>query len=123
MYPYRIFTLAQANRAVLKVATLTSRAQGRIEEVQLAYNSKDPGSTERMEDEMQSILIGWQEAILKLGGEPKGVFTVDFRSPDPNVLWCWTVDESEICHRHFTWETFKDRCSLAKSERTWPASN
>jgi hypothetical protein len=123
MYPYRVFTLAKANRAVLKVAALTSRAQRRIEEVQQTCDNDDPESTERMRNEMQSILLAWQDAILELGGEPKGVFTVDFRSPDPNVLWCWTVDESEICHRHFTWESFKDRCSLAKSKRTWPGSN
>jgi hypothetical protein len=123
MHPYRIFTLAEANRAVPGVATLTTRAQGRIEEVRREYRDDEPETPERLQDEMRSILSGWQDAVLKLGGEPKGLFTVDFRSPDPNVLWCWTAGESEISHRHFTWESFKDRCSLGKGERTWPSLN
>ena len=123
MHPYRIFTLALANIAVLEVATLTRRAQRLIEEVRYEYRGDEPGATESLQDEMRSILGGWQDAVLKLGGEPKGLFTVDFRSPDPNVLWCWTAGESEISHRHFTWESFKDRCSLGKGERTWPSLN
>ena len=123
MHPYRIFTLAEANRAVPGIATLTTHAQGRIEEVRREYRDDEPETPERLQDEMRSILSGWQDAVLKLGGEPKGLFTVDFRSPDPNVLWCWTAGESEISHRHFTWESFKDRCSLGKGERTWPSLN
>ena len=78
MYPYRIFTLAEANSAVLGVATLTTRAQSRIEEVRREYRGDEPETAERLQDEMRSILSGWQDAVLKLGGEPKGLFTVDF---------------------------------------------
>ena len=123
MHPYRIFTLAEANSAVLGVATLTTRTQGRIEEVRREYRGDEPETTERLQDEMRSILTDWQDAVLKLGGEPKGLFTVDFRSPDPNVLWCWTAGESAISHPHSPRESFKDRCSLGKGERTWPSLN
>ena len=61
--------------------------------------------------------------ILEIGGQPKGIFTVDFRSPDPNVLWCWAPDETEISHRHFTWESFKDRVSIDAADAGWPALN
>ncbi len=50
MYPYRIFTLALANIAVLEVATLTRRAQRLIEEVRYEYRSDEPGATESLQD-------------------------------------------------------------------------
>ena len=71
----------------------------------------------------RGVLGEWQEAILEMGAEPKGIFTVDFRSPDPNVLWCWTVEEPEITHRHFTWESFKDRVPIEIPGRGWPSKN
>ncbi|SVE43181.1 uncharacterized protein METZ01_LOCUS496035, partial [marine metagenome] len=42
MHPYRIFTLAEANRAVPGIATLTTHAQGRIEEVRREYRDDEP---------------------------------------------------------------------------------
>ncbi|MCH7825840.1 MAG: DUF2203 family protein [Acidobacteria bacterium] len=123
MYPYRIFTLEEANSAVPKVARITARVQERLDDVRQDYDEDDPEAVERLRDETREILSEWQEAILELGADPKGIFTVDFRSPDPNVLWCWTVDEPEITHRHFTWESFKDRVSLEVGQRVWPSSN
>ena len=123
MYPYRVFTLDEANSAVPEVARLTARVQERLDEVRQDYDEDDPEAGRRLQNETREILSGWQEAVLELGAEPKGIFTVDFRSPDPNVLWCWTVDEPEITHRHFTWESFKDRVSLEVGERVWPSSN
>ncbi len=123
MYPYRVFTLDKANIAVPEVARLTATVQERLDELRQDYDEDDPEAGQRLQNETREILIGWQEAVLELGAEPKGIFTVDFRSPDPNVLWCWTVDEPEITHRHFTWESFKDRVSLEVDERVWPSSN
>ena len=123
MYPYRVFTLSQANRAVPEVASLTASVQARIEELRDSYDDADSEADRRLEQETRSILSEWEEAIFGLGAEPKGIFTVDFRSPDPNVLWCWTVNEREISHRHFTWESFKDRVPLEISSRGWPSSN
>lgn len=123
MYPYRIFTLEEANSAVPKVARITARVQERLDDVRQDYDEDDPEAVERLRDETREILSEWQEAILELGADPKGIFTVDFRSPDPNVLWCWTVDEPEITHRHFTWESFKDRVSLEVGQQVWPSSN
>ncbi len=123
MYPYRVFTLDKANSVVPEVARLTAKVQERLDEVRQDYDENDPEAGRRLQNETRAILSAWQEAVLELGAEPKGIFTVDFRSPDPNVLWCWTVDEPEITHRHFTWESFKDRVSLGAGERVWPSSN
>ena len=89
----------------------------------LTYNLDGLIPAIAQDHETREILSGWQDAVLKLGAEPKGIFTVDFRSPDPNVLWCWTVDEPKITHRHFTWESFKDRITLEVGERVWPSAN
>ena len=123
MYPYRVFTLKQANLAVPRVAGITARARQRLDELRRAYHEGDAESRRTLEAETRAALTGWQESVLELGAAPKGVFTVDFRSPDPNVLWCWTVDEPEITHRHFTWESFKDRVEIAGRPRTWPSQN
>ena len=123
MYPYRVFTLDEANGAVPEVARITEKVQERLDELRQQYDEDDPEASSRLQNETRAILNGWQEAVLELGAEPKGIFTVDFRSPDPNVLWCWTVDEPQITHRHFTWESFKDRVSLELGEGAWPSTN
>jgi len=123
MYPYRVFTLTEANLAVPEVARLTETVQARLGELRDELDEGDAESGQRFEQETRGVLAEWQEAILEMGAEPKGIFTVDFRSPDPNVLWCWTVEEPEITHRHFTWESFKDRVPIEIPGRGWPSKN
>lgn len=123
MYPFRVFTLEQANGAVPEVARVTAHVQERLDDLRQAYDEEDPEAGRTLEAETRALLTSWQEAILELGADPKGIFTVDFRSPDPNVLWCWTVSEAEILHHHFTWESFKDRVSIETGTHAWPSSN
>ena len=123
MRPYRVFTLDEANRAVREVDAVTRTARDKLEEIRAAFEGADSDATEDLEDETREALTAWEQAIYEIGAEPKGIFTVDFRSPDPNVLWCWTIDEPEITHRHFTWESFKDREPIGIATRGWPSSN
>ena len=123
MHPYRIFTLEQANLLVPEVTRVTSEVQERLDDLRKAYHGADPDAGRSLESETRALLTSWQEAVLAMGAEPKGIFTVDFRSPDPNVLWCWTSSEAEIAHRHFTWESFKDRVDIGACGRVWPGSN
>ncbi len=123
VHPFRVFTLDKANGAVPEVARLTSRVQERLDDLRQAYDEADPQASRDLEAETRDLLSSWQGSILAIGAEPKGIFTVDFRSPDPNVLWCWTVNEPEITHRHFTWESFKDRVDIGDGRRAWPGSN
>ena len=123
MRPYRVFTLSEANRAVREVNAVTRTVRDKLEEIRSAFEGTDSDAAEDLEDETREALTGWEQEIYKIGAEPKGIFTVDFRSPDPNVLWCWTTDEPEITHRHFTWESFKDRVPISIEKRGWPSSN
>jgi len=123
LHPYRVFTLEEANIAVPELARLTAEVQERLDDVRQAYDDDDAETSKALEAETRALLTAWQQSVLGLGAEPKGIFTVDFRSPDPNVLWCWTASEPEISHRHFTWESFKDRVSIEGDRRTWPSTN
>ena len=124
MYPYRVFTLDEANEALPAVAHLTRETQGRLQALRSAYQGEAPeGEGTSLETETRALLNDWAEAILAIGAQPKGIFTVDFRSPDPNMLWCWAPDEERITHRHYTWESFKDRIELQEERESWLSWN
>lgn len=120
---FRIFTLEEANRLVERVSELTSRTQEELDRLRESYRTGESGGGGDVENEIRGVLDRWAREILQLGAQPKGIFTVDFRSPDPNVLWCWAPEETEITHRHFTWESFKDRVQLSAADSLWPARN
>jgi len=123
-YPYRIFTLDEANQALPEVAHLTRETQDRLQSLRSTYREIEvEGEGASLEAETRALLNDWAEAILQIGAQPKGIFTVDFRSPDPNMLWCWAPDEEHITHRHFTWEAFKDRIELEADRDSWLSWN
>ena len=123
-YPYRVFTLDEANEALPAVAHLTRETQERLQSIRSAYHETEAeGEGTSLESETRALLNDWAEAILQIGAQPKGIFTVDFRSPDPNMLWCWAPDEDRITHRHFTWESFKDRIELEADNDSWLSWN
>ena len=59
--------------------------------------------------EVEAALSEWSEKIEELGVVPKGYFTVDFQSVDPELLYCWTYGEERIAHTHKVWENFNHR--------------
>lgn len=117
---FKIFTLEEANRTLPAISELTRSTQNRLDQLREEYRS---GAQQDVEPQIRAVLDEWARAVLEVGAQPKGIFTVDFRSPDPNVLWCWSPDEQEICHRHFTWESFKDRVPLSPGDAFWPSWN
>ena len=122
MYTFKVFTLREANRILPVVIDLTKEAQTRLDALRNTPESKAETSTD-LDEQTRSLLNEWARLILELGAQPKGIFTVDFRSPDPNVVWCWSPLEEQISHRHFTWESFKDRVSIEPTDAGWPARN
>ena len=123
LHRFRIFTLDQANALLPEVSALTERTRAGIEQLQGTETDAQNTPSGTAVDGVRELIDGWAQSILALGAQPKGVFTVDFRTPDPNVVWCWAPDEPEICHRHFTWESFKDRICLTPGSDTWPGRN
>jgi hypothetical protein len=123
LHRFRIFTLDQANALLPTITALTERTREQLEQLQGAGEGPGEPAQERANDDARELIERWAHSVLALGAQPKGVFTVDFRTPDPNVLWCWAPDEAEICHRHFTWESFNDRISLTSGGDAWPGRN
>lgn len=117
---FKVFTLEEANRALHEVVGLTRRTQHELDELRESFRA---GESQDVEEAIRGVLDRWARAILAMGAQPKGIFTVDFRSPDPNVLWCWAPDEDNVCHRHFTWESFKDRVPIRADGAFWPSQN
>lgn len=118
---FRVFTLEEANRLVARVSHMTRETQTRLDDLRESFRDGQVGDD--VEAEIRQLLDRWARGILELGAQPKGIFTVDFRSPDPNVLWCWAPEETEITHRHFTWESFKDRVAIGAADAFWPSRN
>lgn len=122
-YRFRIFTLDEVNDILPMVIELTDDTQSRLDRLRASYRDEADAPTKDFEAEGRTLLDEWVRMILELGAQPKGIFTVDFRTPDPNVLWCWSPGEGEITHRHFAWESFKDRVSIHGDRPRWPSWN
>jgi hypothetical protein len=118
---FRVFTLDQANATLAVVEDLTRTTRDRLRRLETEYGGEMP--PEEIERESRLVIDEWARLILELGAQPKGIFTVDFRSPDPNVLWCWAPGEREITHRHYSWESFKDRVGVNEGLNDWPSRN
>lgn len=118
---FRVFTREEANATLEVVGDLTRSTEERLRRLRAAYGGETPA--EEIERETRLVLDEWARLILELGAQPKGIFTVDFRSPDPNVLWCWAPGEREISHRHYTWESFRDRVGVGEGLADWPSRN
>ena len=116
---FRVFTIDQANALVPKIARLTERTQRQLD----ALGAPAEGREDGLDETARRLVDTWARAVMAHGAQPKGVFTVDFRAPDANLLWCWAPGEQAICHRHFTWESFRDRVSISRQDDFWPGRN
>ena len=115
----RVFTLDEANETVMEVATVTENVVRELEKIRQRYNIEPGHGSEAMPQlavkEIENVLNGWSGAIANLGALPKGYFTVDFQSREPELLYCWTYGEDRIEFAHRVWENFNNRRPLAQS--------
>jgi len=115
----RIFSLAEANELVPEVADWTAQVVQRLEEIRRQHvgagDSEDDPATGEVIGEVDEALTDWSNRIVELGALPKGYFTVDFQSPDPELLYCWTYGEDRIGFTHKVWENFTHRRPLGES--------
>ncbi len=112
----KVFTLAQANQLVPVVAELTAEVVENLNQVRGRYKlgTDDPisGMSDEILKEIEELLRRWSERITELGAHPKGYFTVDFQSLDPEMLYCWSYGEDRISFVHKVWENFSHRRPL-----------
>ena len=115
----RVFSLAEVNSLLSEVAVLTSRAVKDLDAIRQRYRIEPGQGSEAMPEpaikEIETALNQWTAEISGLGALPKGFFTVDFQSREPELLYCWTYGEEKIEFVHKVWENFTHRKPLADS--------
>jgi len=117
--PAKIFSFHEANEMVPKVMDLTQEVIQELDEIRRrAAPDRESGASsisDAVLKEVEEVLRTWSERVLELGGNPKGYFTVDFQSMDPELLYCWNYGEEKIAFTHKTWENFSHRRPLTDS--------
>ncbi len=110
---FRRFTLAEANALLPQIIQITEealnvlqhlRARQKVEEEYDVQKAQEHFNTETMK-----VLEQWSKQIAALGVYPKGFFTCDFKTPNPDTLFCWTYGEERVTHTHKVYENFKHR--------------
>lgn len=72
-----------------------------------AYSDKSHPSVMIIEEQINIIVERWQAKIVKLGGEPKGLWMADF--DNGKGYYCWKYPENEINHWHGYQDGFSGR--------------
>jgi hypothetical protein len=115
----KAFSYIEANELVPKIAELTEQVIRELDEVRRRNASEEEAGENPISDglfkEVEEALHVWSERIIELGGNPKGYFTVDFQSLDPELMYCWNYGEDRIAYIHKVWENFSHRRPLAES--------
>lgn len=116
------FTLKEANLMVRNVAELTADVVHQLDSIRQRHKSDIEASgsavPESILKEVEKALSEWSQQVMELGAQPKGYFTVDFQSLDPELLYCWTYGEEKIEYIHKVWENFSHRQPLT-ADAAW----
>lgn len=117
--PTKVFSLAEANQLVPAMVDLTANVVRQLEEIRQQYHIEPEKESHSMPEEalreVELLLRSWSEQVTDLGASPKGYFTVDFQSVDPEMLYCWSYGEDKIAFTHKVWENFAHRRPLSSS--------
>ncbi len=112
----KIFSLAEANELVPVVADLTAQVVHELESIRGDIRTESGETPETLPDsvlqQVEQVRADWSARVTELGALPKGYFTVDFQSLDPELLCCWTYGEDKIDYVHKVWENFTHRQPL-----------
>jgi hypothetical protein len=111
--PQRVFTLEEANELIPELASFTGEVLRELDAIRQRYaidgSRKDVSVPENVLQEVEDLLKSWTKRVMDLGAAPKGYFTADFPTQDPEQLYCWTYGEERITHTHKVWENFSHR--------------
>ena len=115
MHEFPSWTLAEANEALCEIIRLTGAAQAQLREIEAVWGALSFKKYDAIHGVAAEDLIRaqWAQRVAAMGVMPKGFFVVDFQSPDPETLFCWSEGETEITHEHKIWETFAVRRRIA----------
>jgi hypothetical protein len=112
----RIFTLEEARALMPQVRSNTEPvfrlASSLAEELTQAEEAGDETRAEALRERMQALVQAWQESMLDMEAEVKGLWLVDFDSGDG--FWCWAYPEEELDHWHSYEGGFRSRVAIAE---------
>jgi hypothetical protein len=115
----KVFSFVEVNQLIAKVAILTEEVIQELDIIRRRNAPEEESNGSSVSDlilkEVEVALQEWSERIVELGGQPKGYFTVDFQSIDPEMLYCWNYGEDKIGYTHKVWENFSHRRPLTDS--------
>jgi hypothetical protein len=122
MSEFCTFTLEEANLTLPEVILITESALEKLHEIEdpwgrLPYKKFNAHRGVADED---LIRAEWAHRVAALGVQPKGFFVVDFQSPDPDTVFCWTFGEDGVEHEHSVWESFALRRRIENTHRAGP---
>jgi hypothetical protein len=113
----KVFSLAEANELVPVVAEFTAEVVQNLNQIRQRFKIESEELTSSVSEsvlkEIEQLLREWSERVSALGAHPKGYFTVDFQSMDPEMLYCWSYGEDKIAFTHKVWENFSHRRAFA----------
>ena len=116
--PEKAFSLAEANALVPRVADITADVVHHLEVIRQSHGIEEGADVplpESVLGQIQEALAEWSQSVQETGALPKGFFTVDFPSLDPELLYCWTYGEQQIGYTHKVWENFSHRRPLGEA--------
>lgn len=115
----RVFNFEEVNRLIARVVELTEEVIHELDSIRRdGYSGGEPEGGAISDSVLKAVeeaLQGWSDKIVEMGGQPKGYFTVDFQSIDPEMLYCWNYGEDKICFSHKVWENFSHRRPLTEN--------
>jgi len=103
-----VFTLEEANSVLPEVIIITEAVRDKLRDIEEPWSKlpyKKFNALRGVADE-DLIRAEWAHRVAALGVQPKGFFVVDFQSPDPDTVYCWTYGEDRVEHEHCAWESF-----------------
>ena len=114
----RIYSVEEANRVLPRVIALTEATMNEIARSQTYWTIEarhlDEYNAEiGQAEEGDMIKAAWAQQVAgDFGVVPKGFFTVDFATEDPDLFLCWTYGEPRVSYQHMAWESFSHRRPL-----------
>ena len=110
-----IFTYEEAASLVEVVRDTTRSADERLNSIRAELERATPGSSgaAKLKEWINTVIQTWAQDIEKIGGLPKGIWTVDFDSGE-GYYYCWSLDEEALEHYHGYQEGFSGRKPLSE---------
>ncbi|MDC0980434.1 DUF2203 family protein [Bdellovibrionales bacterium] len=110
-----IFCKKDADQVLLVLSGITAKYSCAVEALITRLETLNSDQTElikELEGEINSYIKSWHIKVRKLGGEPKGLWLIDFDCGDG--YFCWQYPEPEVLFWHGYQDGFSKRISLSE---------